>query len=212
MTDWDARAEELAKEKEARSERLRQESMAAVSANREKAEEIRSKLHDVTNWAIGRYQAARIQLLPVYVEWEEEVKPLFKKAHKEGHKIQIGQLYPLRKYYWYWDEENSSGYYIHDMWAATADMRIFDIRLGRGEFPKVMEITRQRKMDSENWEQLGTYFSLVEQYPLTEQGSLIGYGRFLGSEGQRLEIDAVCDDIVEYVKSHSDPINPPTFF
>jgi hypothetical protein len=208
MTDWDARAEELAREQAAVQERQRREWQAKERAKKEQEEADTARLLDVTEWAIARYRAACIPLLPIYVEWEETIKPFLKKARKEGRRQQIGEVYPLRRYYREHEGsgEYGSSYTSYNIWVADANKQIYDIGLGQSDtfkWPNVTEIIGKRKTGSQD-------DSRIEAY-LTRQGPPFS-GDFPGNYDRWLDVDVVCDEIVKYVTAHTNPDQPPEYF
>ena len=197
MTDWDARAEKLAKERAAAAERSRQQWEAEARARRERVDAIRNKLADIAGWAIKRYQGARVAPLPVYVEWEDRVESFFS-VRMVRRRSQIGEVYPLIKGYTEYDPEGGGTVRIWSMIVATADRQIYTADLGRrnGD-PRVAEIVihREKGSSSAGLEQY------LKQYPSDSPSFLSSYA-----------IDAQCDAIASYVADKVSQDTPPEYF
>jgi hypothetical protein len=202
MTDWDARAEELAKERAATQERQQQEWEAQQRARREEQEAIWRKLLDVTSWAISRYLAADIRPLPIYRYWREEVKNFFGKQRIESRRSKLGEAYPLRRYSIYYEGGTPpfTERYEHWIMLVTDDYQFFSKYIGNAplDITEIVVDVGSPQAD------------LVPASPEKTEG-LFRKSETPWSSGM-LEIDAVCDDIVQYVSNHSNRENPPTAF
>jgi hypothetical protein len=171
-----------------------------TAARRENEEVAWGKLLDVASWAIGRYQAAGVPPLPIYEDRLEEVKSFFGKARAGRRRSKIGEAHPLRRYFIRHEYEMIPAKYEHWIVLVTGDKQFFAARIG--DVPAgITEIVVDKGRAGADF----VPASPGETKALFRHNTGDPYSA-------PLQIDAVCDDIVEYVSDHCDSENPPTSF
>ena len=200
MNHWDDRLRKIEDGNAARSDEQRRRQAAEEREKRERAAALWSQVLDVAQWALGRYEAAQVKPLPVSVIWEVEVKPAFRKPHKESRRRQLGSGYPLLRYKTTTEHENYHEDFQHIV-AVTPERVIIK------EFHK---ITRFREYAPEIRE-----IAIQSNSPVVDPAavftSLIIGDANLITPDYASNFEQVCDWIVEYVGERTKPGRPLPF-